>query len=261
MKQSFLFRAAGRRGASSALPPSPRPTVAGGGLHLFVVLSTLLYCSVALGRAEPCAGDSFADLVDAGYGGRIEFDVLRNGKHVGEHVTTFTRSDDGLVVESTMNLTVRVLVIPVYRFSYHARDVWCGDRLTALEAAVDDNGTVKRVRALRDGDELVIERDGVEERVAADLLPTNHWNPSVLGHDRVLNTLTGLVNKVDIGPCSKASPLVSAAAPDAQCHAYSGDLRVRAWYDDFGRWVGLAFYGDDDSEIVYVCRHCRGRGA
>lgn len=225
----------------------------------WMLLCVLVYASAA--RAESCTAGRLADFVEDGYGGRIEFDVLRNGKPIGEHVTTFTRSDAGLIVESTMKLTVRILTVPVYRFTYRSRDVWCNGRLAALEASVDDNGTVSRVRALREDGQLVVERDGVRQRVAEDLIPTNHWNPDVLGHDRVLNTLTGLVNEVRIAPCSRPSDLIAAAAPEARCHAYSGDLVTNAWYDEFGRWVGLEFNGEDGSEIVYICRRCRGNGA
>jgi len=218
------------------------------------------FCTGAV-QAESCTSGRLADFVANGYGERIEFDVLRNGKPIGEHVTQFTHSEAGLVVESSMKLTVRILAIPVYRFAYRSRDVWCNGRLSALDASVDDNGTLSRVRAVREDGQLRIERDGVKQQVAADLMPTNHWNPDVLGQDRVLNTLTGLVNEVRIAPCSQPSDLIAAAAPEARCHAYTGDLEAKAWYDDFGRWVGLEFSGDDGSEIVYVCRRCGGAGA
>lgn len=258
MKHDRCLPAPGRRAPRQRLLPPPR--AARGGPWVFLLGALLAISAVPyVVRAHTCTDQDLLALVEEGYDGRIEFDVLRNGKPVGEHVTTFRRTDAGLEARSRMELTVRILRIPVYRFTYRSRDLWCGDDLVALEASVDDNGSASTVRAFRADDGLMVERDGARERVGAGLIPTNHWNPRVLEQDAVLNTITGRVNAVNISRCEHGSPLIDAVVPDAQCHAYSGDLETRAWYDSDGRWVGLAFAGEDGSEIVYVCRRCRGQ--
>ena len=99
--------------------------------------------------------------------------------------------------------------------------------------------------------------DGVVS-VDAPLYPTNHWNPAVVEQVRVLNTLTGKINNVQIKAQNKESVLTENGTIEATRYAYSGDLETEVWYDDAGRWVKMRFKARDGSTINYVCRRCQG---
>lgn len=223
-----------------------------------MLLLAALCTAQAVMASPPCDADpSAAREVTALYGDHVRFDVSRNGKTVGAAVTTFAVVDGLLAVDSRMRLDIRVLFVPVYSFDYHSQARWCGQRLQALAAHVDDDGTTFTLSATARDDKLLVDDDKGTRLVAGDLLPTDHWNAAVLGREAVLNTLTGEVNRVDIVPCTTPSPAVLAAAPGAHCHAYTGELRAQVYYDDAGRWVGLDFAGRDGSRIAYTCRDCR----
>jgi len=221
-----------------------------------VAFACLLFAACA--RAAPACVDSdeLTAFITSRYGDAIEFDVLRNGKQVGEHVTRFEFEGNAIRVDSRMRLDIRILLVPVYAFTYESRARWCGDGLLQLDARVDDNGEERRTQARREADALVVRHGDRTVRAGVGLLPTNHWNPRVVAEREVLNTLTGNVNAVTIAPCARGEPAIERAAPGSFCYAYSGDLDTRVWYDDRGRWSGLAFAGSDGSEILYVCRSC-----
>lgn len=199
-------------------------------------------------------GDALARFAAEHYGERIAFDVLRNGKPVGEHVTTFSRDTGGLTVRSRMQIDIRFLFLPVYGFAYEAKERWCGDTLSTLSARVEDGDETRSVRATRDGETFVIDGPAGRERHPAPLFPTNHWNPAVLGQDAVINTLTGRINRVDIRACPAGAVRTAAGDAARRCYDYTGDLRARVWYDAAGRWVGLEFEGRDGSTITYAPR-------
>ncbi len=224
-------------------------------------LLTALFLGFSMSSfATTCPSSSgLGDFVAATYGDRIEFDVLRNGKTIGEHVTTFAVGTDGVRVESRMQLGIDVFFIPVYRFAYESRSRWCDDRLQELEARTSDNGEVSKTTAAIIGNTLQIERDGTIVEGPADLIPTDHWNPRVLARRTVLNTITGRVNAVTIERCSTGSDMIESAAPQGTCYEYAGDLQTRVWYDPVGRWVGLEFEAGDGSAISYVCRACKAK--
>ncbi len=224
-------------------------------LAALVSVGLLFACGVR--TAAACTDSAeLAAFIASRYGDAIEFDVLRNGKRVGEHVTRFELDDDGIRVNSRMRLDIRILLVPVYDFTYESRTRWCGDGLLELDARVDDNGEERRTLARREAGALVVRHGERVVRADAGLLPTDHWNPRVVAEREVLNTLTGNVNAVTIRPCAQGEPLVEQAAPGSVCYAYSGDLETRVWYDARGRWSGLAFAGGDGSQILYVCRSC-----
>ena len=90
------------------------------------------------------------------------------------------------------------------------------------------------------------------------VFPTSHWHGAVVSEQRVLNTLTGLVNEVRIEARGREPVETESGMVAAGRYAYSGDLNTDVWYDDCGRWVKLRFQARDGSTIDYVCRRCQG---
>ena len=50
---------------------------------------------------------------------RIEFDILRNNKHIGKHVFSFKKLDGQLAVESEINFKIKKFGVVLY--SYHVK--------------------------------------------------------------------------------------------------------------------------------------------
>jgi len=222
----------------------------------------LLLSSAASADVRRCPGPGSADDHARRLGtDAIEFDVLRNGKPVGRHVTRFRHEDGYLVVDSEMALSIRFMFIEAYKYRYQSSERWCDGRLVRLKATVDANGEQSETRARATGEEMEI--DGPHGRAVAPLgvFSTNHWHAGVLDSRSVINTLTGRVNAVRITRCSTPRPQGEGPA-GASCYDYSGDLSARVWYDADGRWVGLAFDGEDGSRFEYRCTNCgQGRPA
>ena len=230
-------------------------------MHARLRAAFLIICLVTPMVSAACGADSeLVRFVDERYGQRIEFDVLRDGKSVGEHIATFAATANRLEVHSRMEISVTVLFIPVYRFEYEPTSVWCGENLVRLSPRTKDGGkaTLTQVEPAADG--LIVRHREREQPVAENLMPTDHWNPRVLQRSQVLNTITGRLNTVQISRCNSQSTLAAAAAPSGRCYEYSGELAAKVWYDGSMRWVGLEFAGLDGSEIVYLCRDCQASG-
>ena len=125
-----------------------------------------------------------------------------------------------------------------------------------MDVTTDRNGETTRVKAIADDASLIVSSSDGEFLAPAEILTTDHWNPSVLDKRQVLNTITGRINAVSIQQCQHGTPSIERAAPGAVCYQYSGELNTRVWYDPAGRWRGLEFTGDDGSRITYVCKRC-----
>jgi hypothetical protein len=66
---------------------------------------------------------------------------------VGQHVITFACDGDDLVVETTNEGEVKVLMMPLFTRDGRYREVWRGDRLIAFDSRIVDNGEVYEVHA------------------------------------------------------------------------------------------------------------------
>jgi hypothetical protein len=163
-----------------------------------------------------------------------------------------------LGVESNFQLKIDFLFFTAFQYDYQSTATWANGQLHRLNATIDDDGELFSVLAVRKSDLFQLNvPDGVVS-VDAPLYPTNHWNPAVVEQVRVLNTLTGKINNVQIKAQNKESVLTENGTIEATRYAYSGDLETEVWYDDAGRWVKMRFKARDGSTINYVCRRCQG---
>lgn len=186
------------------------------------------------------------------------YTILRGGSEVGVHEVRREQVDGQTRVASSSRIDVRLLGIALYSFRYDAQEVWDQAGLARLKVRVDDDGKPFRLDGERSGQGFAWTSDAGPGRHALPLFPTNHWDPKVLQQDRVLNTLTAGVNRVDIARAGVETLDLPSGKVQAVRYRYTGDLSLDTWYDDQGQWLGMRFQGRDGSEIRYLCSTCRG---
>jgi Domain of unknown function (DUF6134) len=219
-------------------------------------IGVLAVCSASaigtsVAETPPPANDPFRL-----YGNEIRFDVERDGNVVGQHVVTFTRTDQGVRADSRADIDVQLLFLSAYRFRYQAREVWNGGELQSLDASTNDDGDYSHVQAVRDAAGLLISSSqGTYEAPAVP--PISHWNAALLKGGTLLNTMTGELSQVQVFDQGSDTVATRSGSLRAHHYLYSGDLNGEIWYDEDGRWVKLRFRANDGSMIDYVCRRCR----
>src|SRR5512147_2240806 len=105
-----------------------------------LILNVVALCSasmadMAIAENPPPANDPFQL-----YGKEIDFDVERDGNVVGQHIVTFTRTNQGVRADSRADVNVELLFLSAYRFRYQAHELWRGGELQSIEASTNDNG-------------------------------------------------------------------------------------------------------------------------
>ncbi len=192
----------------------------------------------------------------------LHFQILRDGSPVGSHTVAFSRDGTILIATSHTRITVSLAFIPLYAFDYRSTGRWQDGRLVELEAHVKDNGhdAAIRVTTAPGRADMILTGPSGTTTAPADTLPTNHWNPAVIGADRVINTLTGKLNRVTMTALGEETVPTGTGPRPATRYHYGGDLDADVWYDARGRWVRLSFPGRDGSRIDYTCLRCGGAG-
>lgn len=206
---------------------------------------------------QQCQATAFDPI--AAYGNEIHFDVRRNDKPVGFHEVSFLPNGDSLRVIATFSLEINFLFINAYHYHYRSESVWKDGCLVELNAEIDDNGAKTSIDVQREGDTLRIDGPSGVRSAEFGIFPTDHWHPGVLAASRVLNTIKGRVDDVEIVREGEAVTTTGSGNRSATHYRYTGDLRNEVWYDDQNRWVKMRFEAKDDSIIDYVCRSCGAR--
>jgi len=192
------------------------------------------------------------------YGPRVAFDIWRKGEKVGEHVTRFERDGDRLRVSSYMEMDISLLFIPVYGFEYRATEIWLQDQLEKLTVHVVDGAEQTQFQAYRKADGLKVETAEEGYHIEGLIFSTNHWHPQVTQARRVLNTLTGNINQVNVIARGVEQIKLAEGNMNARRFDYQGELTdTSVWYDKRGGWVKLRFKARDGSIIEYRCRTCK----
>jgi hypothetical protein len=222
--------------------------------NLILIITVFLFYS-----SQSLASDTITDPIKL-YGDEIYFDVFREGDKVGYHSVKFFKEDGSITVKIKFSLEIDFLFLTAYRFKYLSEAKWVEGQLDYLKASVDDDGKESEINVNRQNQLIYVEGTNETFQTSAPIFPTNHWNNGVLNQTRVLNTLTGLLNKVLIVAQGSETIPTENGLIKAKHYTYRGDLNNEVWYDNEGRWVKMRFKASDGSIIEYVCKLCQGKG-
>ncbi|WP_421862497.1 DUF6134 family protein [Motiliproteus sp.] len=197
------------------------------------------------------------------YGDSIEFEVWRDGEPVGRYHTRFDGGAGQLRVEAQMELELSWLWWR-YRYRYQAVELWQQGHLSALSSRIDDDGEQIHYHFVRFGDQL-IETDASLTPVASSrakpvplpVLASHHYDIAVLDQGRVLNTLTGQLNRFQVEQLGSMTIASARGKIDARGFRYQGELHdTEVWYDERNRWVGLRFKDRRGMTVEFRCQRC-----
>lgn len=208
------------------------------------------------------------------YGDSLTFQVTRNDKPVGLYQVDFKGSDDNWQVESRMALDFKAFLFFSYRFRYLGVEQWQGDNMQAFTSRIDRNGKLSEtfLKRTQDANGLPFWRGGLREAQKAEpasesleplvngvrnLALSNHYNRSIVRQERLFNSLTGKLNRIELvregrEPVSDGREMVSTTR-----YRYTGELKETwVWYADDNRWLRMRFIADDGSTIQLNCQRC-----
>jgi hypothetical protein len=191
----------------------------------------------AAGPTEPGVSKAAAERT-----GTLRFRVDRGGSPIGTHEVTFRQAGDRLTVRVDIELEVGIGPIAFFRYEHANTTTWRDGRVVRIETLTNDNGDKHRVEAERTpaGDLRVRTNKGVRS-VPGDILPSTYWIAGTVEAERLLNTQNGRVEEITVDAAGTERVETAEGAVEAQRYVIHGALDTHVWYQQAGRWVGLAF--------------------
>lgn len=190
----------------------------------------------------------------------LRFSVSLDGRDIGEHRFVIrdavASSDEATSAERVRSVTieadflVRLLRIPVFRYSHQNHEFWDGGCLYRLESETVTNGSAQQVELARGGSGYLISAADREQRLDAPcLLSFAYWDPAIIGAEQLVNAQNGALVDVEITALGRQRPdWLDAAETDTPVQAFriqaddDGDgsaIDIRVYYSDDWDWVGL----------------------
>lgn len=181
------------------------------------------------------------------------FNVLLDGKPIGEHSFTVRGNDQQLQATSEARFAVKFLGFTAYTYQHSNTERWQNHCLTQMNAQTNDNGKQLLVKAAKGQKALAVKTNDVEQEVAGCLKSFAYWHLPYLKTPRLLNSQTGEVMQVQLQKVGNESLEIDGQATPAQRYRLSGkDLKIDLWYSSKNRWIGLESVTKEGRRIRYV---------
>lgn len=184
--------------------------------------------------------------------GTWDFQVLLDGKPIGEHRFQVEGGNGELTVRSNARFDVKLLFIPAYRYRHSATERWRGDCLVQMDARTDDNGTLHQVQ-MSDGPQgPTVTADGKTEKLGACPMSFAYWTPKILQQQRLLNAQTGEYQAVQIRSLGESTITVRGVPVRAAHWRIEGpEQPLDLWYSPSGEWLQLESSVSDGKRLRY----------
>ena len=126
---------------------------------------------------------------------RIEFDILRNNKHIGKHIFSFKRSDGQLAVESEINFEIKKFGIVLYKYHVLGTEIYQNGELIKFNSKTNQNGKQKYVNMKLENGEYIIDGSSYKGKVPIDYLLGTWWNHSIIKATAQISAVSGRIIK------------------------------------------------------------------
>jgi hypothetical protein len=129
----------------------------------------------------------------------VSFDVIRKNKIIGNLTSKFIIKNDTLILHSVLDINIKILFIPAYKFFQESKETWKNDQFIAIDGFTDfeDDREYKIDGIDKDGFFIASGMDGKLE-LNENIIPLNNWNKQMLKENEVFDTQKGIVRKIKV---------------------------------------------------------------
>ena len=132
-------------------------------------------------------------------GNKATFDIIRKNKIIGTAETIFTKKDELLIVETNVDISVKIFFFPAYKFNQISKETWSKDGF------IEFDGYTK----FEDEREYFITGKATENNFVANgmdgklfldknILPSNYWNKDVLKQKKMFDIQKGIIREIKV---------------------------------------------------------------
>ena len=193
---------------------------------------------------------------------RIEFDIFRNNKHIGQHIFSFKKTDNQLQVESEINFQIKKLGVVLYKYHVKGTEYFENGALVKFNSKTNQNGKEKYVNIKLEEDELVIDGSSFKGKVPKNYLLGTWWNHSIVEADAQISAVSGRIIKQKVTFLGKENLIIDGKTYSTLHFNFSSTdkkldkdkkLNTDIWYDENTlNWVKATFKKKGDWEYKLV---------
>jgi len=189
--------------------------------------------------------------------GEVKFDVIRKNNVIGSHEITFTENNDVLLVETKIDIEVKVLFISAYTFTHQSTETWINGNFTKIVAHSDFEDEREYFIKGQDNNDSFL-ASGMDGKLELDknILPSNFWNIDVLKQKEIFDTQKGVVRTIDVEDLGYEK--IKINEKDIKCNKFifnaSSNPKDKSPFPEYTLWY------DENDELMKFQFKDEGRG-
>ncbi len=194
----------------------------------------------------------------------VSFDVIRKNKVIGNLTTKFEINEENIILHSVLDIEVKVLFIPAYKFFQETKETWIGDNFISIDGFTDfeDDREYKIDGKDEDGFFKATGMDGLLE-LDEKIIPLNYWNKKMLKEKEVFDTQKGIVRTIDVEKLENEEIEINNVKINAEKYIFNASINPKdkgpfpeyiLWYYN-DELIKMEFKNPKDKKTVIILRN------
>ena len=195
---------------------------------------------------------------------KISFDIIRKNKIIGSVETKFSEEDNNLIIDTIINIEVKVLFIPAYKFFQQTKEVWANGEFIEFEGYTDFEDEREYYINGKDIDNKFI-AEGMDGKIITDknIIPLNYLNKEILFKDKIFDTQKGIIREIKVKNLGKEKIKIHNIELLADKYTLNASKNPKdigpfpeytIWYSENGELIKFQFRNWKDKKIITTQR-------
>ena len=193
-----------------------------------------------------------------------KFDIIRKNKVIGFHEIKFNKKGEDLIIETNINIEVKVLFIPAYKFTHKSKEFWINYDFVKIDAHTDFEDEREYFIKGEDKEGYFI-ATGMDGTIKPDIniLPSNFWNIKILDEDKIFDTQKGIVRSINVKKLGNENIKIDKKQYNAKKYTLNASSNPKdkgpfpeytLWYSEENELLKFKFKNWKDKKIVTIIR-------
>ena len=198
----------------------------------------------------------------------VSYDVVRKNKIIGTLVSKFIQEDEKLILHSVLNIDVKILFFPAYKFFQETKETWVDENFVSIEGFTDFEDDREYKISGKDTEEFFI-ASGMDGELTLDknIFPLNYWNMSILNKKELFDTQKGIVRKITVEKLKNEKIEINERTVNAKKYLFnaSKNLKDKGPFPEYTLWyyenelLKMEFKNPKDKKTIKIIRNDWGK--
>ncbi len=198
----------------------------------------------------------------------VSYDVIRKKKVIGSLNSKFIEDNDKLVLHSILEINVKILLFPAYKFFQETKEIWKEGEFISIDGFTDfEDDREYKITGKDTADYFVANGMDGELKLDKNIIPLNYWNKAMLDENEVFDTQKGIVRKIKVKKLNNDKIEINGISVNTEKYLFNASKNPKdkgpfpeytLWYHD-NELLKMEFKNPKDKKTIKIIRNDWGQ--